>query len=58
MILPDANKKVYLISRDTGEIINSLTLDGRIKLSPVINKNLLFIGYENGNLKAYEFIQQ
>ena len=58
LILPDANKKVYFISRYNGEIINSLILDGRVKLNPVINKNLLFIGYENGNLKAYEFIQQ
>lgn len=58
LLLPDANKKVYFISRDTGEIVNSITLDGRVKLSPVINKNLLFIGYENGNLKAYEFVQQ
>lgn len=57
LILPDTNKKVYFISRDTGEIVNSITLDGRVKLSPVINKNLLFIGYENGNLKAYDIIQ-
>jgi outer membrane protein assembly factor BamB len=57
LILPDANKKVYFISRDTGEIVNSITLDGRVKLSPVINKNLLFIGYENGNLKAYDITQ-
>jgi len=57
LILPDANKKVYFVSRDNGEIVNSLTLEGRVKLSPVINKNLLFIGYENGNLRAYEITQ-
>ena len=57
LILPDTNKKVYIVSRDNGEIVNSLTLEGRVKLSPVINKNLLFIGFENGNLRAYEITQ-
>ncbi len=57
LILPDANKKVYFISRNKGEIFHTLELDGRMKLSPVIKGNFLFIGYENGNLKAYEFVQ-
>ena len=54
LILPDMNKKVYFISVDSGEIVDSLMLDGRVKLSPVIKNDLLFIGYENGNLRAYD----
>jgi len=55
LILPDANKKLHLISADKGEMLDSILFDGRVKLSPVIKNNILFIGYENGNLKAYEF---
>jgi len=54
LILPDMNKKVYFISVDSGDIVDSLMLDGRVKLSPVIKNDLLFIGYENGNLRAYD----
>lgn len=54
VIVPDANKKIYFISRDNGEIVNSILFDGRVKLSPVIKNDLLLIGYENGNLRAYE----
>lgn len=56
VILPDANKKIYLISRGAGEIVNSIDVDGRVKLNPVIKDDLLFIGYENGNLRAYETV--
>ncbi len=54
LVLPDANKKIYFVSCDDGEIVDSIILDGRVKLNPVIKNNLLFIGYENGNLTAYE----
>ena len=57
LILPDVNKKVYLISVATGEIVDTILFDGRVKLNPVIQNNLLFIGYENGNLRAYEITQ-
>lgn len=57
LILPDANKKVYLISVATGEIVDTILFEGRVKLNPVIQNNLLFIGYENGNLRAYEITQ-
>ena len=54
LILPDANKNIFFISRDNGDILDSLVLDGRVKLSPVIKNNLLFIGYEKGMLTAYD----
>lgn len=57
VVLPDANKKLYFISNSTGEIIDYIETEGRMKLNPVIKNNLLFIGYENGYLKAYEVYQ-
>lgn len=55
LILPDANKKIHFINRETGNIIHTIQLEGRVKLCPVIKNNILQIGYENGNLTAYEF---
>ena len=55
LIVPDVNKKLYFISADKGAVVDSILIEGRVKLSPVIKNNILFIGYENGNLKAYEF---
>jgi outer membrane protein assembly factor BamB len=54
LILPDSNKKIYFMSRDNGDVLETITLDGRVKLSPVIKNNILFIGYENGILTAYD----
>ncbi len=54
IILPDGNRKLHFVDIEKGEIIKSFSFDGRLKLNPVIKNNLLFIGYENGILKAYE----
>ena len=55
IILPDFDKKFYLIDLQTGRIFKTYNLDGRVKLSPVIADSTLFIGYENGNICAYKF---
>ena len=55
IVVPDLNKKFYMIDFQTGEIIKTYNLEGMVKLSPVIADSTLFIGYENGNICAYEF---
>ena len=55
IIQPDLNDKFYLIDLLTGKIFNTYSLDGRVKLTPVIVDSTLFIGYENGNIRAYKF---
>jgi outer membrane protein assembly factor BamB len=55
VIQPDLNEKFYLINLYTGKILNTYSLDGRVKLTPVIVDSTLFIGYENGNICAYKF---
>jgi outer membrane protein assembly factor BamB len=54
LVVPDLNKKFYFVKKDNGEITRTYLVDGRIKLSPVIFGNLLFIGYDRGELQAYE----
>jgi len=55
LVIPDLNEKVFIADRKTGEITSVYNFNGRVKLTPVFHKNILFIGYDNGILKAYEF---
>ena len=56
IVLPDLDRSFHLIDVQNGEIISTTWLDGRSKLSPVIYNDLLYIGYDNGILRAYEFV--
>ena len=55
IIQPDLNNKFYLADPLTGKILNTYFLEGRVKLTPVIADSTLFIGYEDGNIRAYKF---
>ena len=55
MVVPDLNEKFYFVDVQNGNIKKTYTVDGRVKLSPVIFRNMLFIGYDRGELEAYEF---
>jgi outer membrane protein assembly factor BamB len=56
IILPDVLFAVHLLNKSNGEIMKSIELEGRAKLSPVYYRNLLFIGFDAGIIRAYEFI--
>lgn len=56
IILPDLNESYHFIDIKTGEIKNTYFMEGRSKLTPVIFNDLLFIGFDNGIIRAYEFI--
>lgn len=55
IILPDLNEAYHFVDVKTGEIKNSYLLEGRGKLTPVIFNDVLYIGYDNGIVRAYEF---
>ncbi len=55
LVVPDLNHKFYFVNRKNGEITRTYHVDGRNKLSPLIFRNLLFIGFDRGELQAYEF---
>jgi len=57
IILPDVLFSFHLIDKETGNVTRTVSLDGRAKLSPVYFHNLLFIGFDDGVLRAYEFVQ-
>jgi outer membrane protein assembly factor BamB len=56
IILPDLNESYHFIDVKTGEIKNTYPMEGRGKLTPVIFNDVLYIGYDNGIVRAYEFI--
>lgn len=56
IVLPDVFLSFHLVNKSDGRTVKSFVLDGRAKHSPVYFKDVLFIGYDNGNLRAYDFI--
>jgi outer membrane protein assembly factor BamB len=56
IILPDILFSLHLIDKNDGKVIKSISLEGRAKLTPVIHNNILFIGFDDGVIRAYEFI--
>lgn len=56
IILPNVLFKIHILEKQTGKEIKIIQLEGRAKLSPVIQNNLLFLGFDDGILRAYEFI--
>src|SRR5690554_82243 len=55
IILPDLNEAYHFIDIKTGEIKSTHVMEGRGKLTPVIYNNSLYIGFDNGIVRAYEF---
>jgi len=56
IILPNVLFEIHFLDKQSGHVIKSIPLDGRAKLSPVIHKNILFIGYDDGVIRAYDFV--
>ena len=56
IIISDLNKSIHFADVQSGEILKTMDLEGRGKLSPVIYKDKLYIGYDDGILRAYEFV--
>ena len=55
IILPDLNEAYHFIDVKTGEMKSTYIMEGRGKLTPVILNDVLYIGYDNGIVRAYEF---
>lgn len=56
IILPNVLFSFHLLDKETGVVKKTIKLDGRAKLSPVIHRNTLFIGFDDGVIRAYEFV--
>ncbi|MCH9028748.1 MAG: PQQ-binding-like beta-propeller repeat protein [Bacteroidetes bacterium] len=56
IIIPDLFRSLYIIDKSTGIPNKIYLLEGRAKLSPVYFDGILFIGFDRGILRAYEFV--
>ena len=56
IILSNIFKSVLIIDKANGELKKEIELDARAKLTPAIRKNKLFIGFDNGIIRAYEIL--
>jgi len=57
LILPDQFEKLYFVDKTNGIKKNTYSFRGRLKLTPVMKDSLLFIGYDDGELEAYEIVK-
>jgi len=56
IIIPDLFRSFHIINKNSGSLNKTIKLDGRAKLTPVLFDSTLFIGYDRGILRAYEFV--
>ena len=56
IVITNLFKSFSIINKDNGFVKKTYFLDGRGKLSPVLVENKLFIGHDDGVIRAYEFI--
>lgn len=57
LIVPDYDGKIFFLDSDNGRVKSEINLNAHAKLSPVIFENKLYIGYDNGIVAAYEFVE-
>lgn len=57
LIVPNTFKSIMIYNKIDGTLVNEIELDNRAKLSPVIIRNKLLIGYDEGIIAAYEFVE-
>lgn len=56
LFVPNLFKSLFVLEKQSGEVIKEIEFDNRVKLSPVIVNNKLIIGYDEGVIAAYEFV--
>lgn len=54
LIQPNLDSYLYLINPADGKLIKRIKTGGRMKLSPVYFDGLLIVGFDKGNIAAYE----
>ncbi len=57
VVITNLNLAFYIIDKKDGIIKNKIELEGRGKLSPILINNKIIIGYDDGNISAYEIIR-
>jgi outer membrane protein assembly factor BamB len=56
VVINNLLRSFFIIDKKDGEIKKKIELDGRGKLSPILINNKIIIGFDDGNLSAYEIV--
>lgn len=56
IIISNLFQSVILIDKSNGEIKKEIELEARAKITPAIRNNILFLGFDQGTVRAYEII--
>ena len=56
IVINNLLQSFFILDKKDGEINKKIELDGRGKLSPILINNKIIIGYDDGNLSAYEIV--
>ncbi|AFH49434.1 WD40-like repeat protein [Ignavibacterium album JCM 16511] len=56
LFVPNLFKSLLIVDKSNGELLKEVEFDNRAKLSPVIINNKIIIGYDEGVIAAYEFV--
>ena len=56
IIISNLFKSVLLINKTDGKVSKEMSLNERVKMTPAIKNNILFLGYDRGTVRAYEII--
>ncbi|MFO7525495.1 MAG: PQQ-binding-like beta-propeller repeat protein [Ignavibacteriaceae bacterium] len=56
IIISNLFKSVMLIDKMNGDIKKEIELEERVKMTPAIRNNILFLGLDQGTIRAYEII--
>lgn len=56
IIISNLFKSVFLINKTDGKVSKEISLNERVKMTPAIKNNILFLGYDRGTVRAYEIV--
>jgi outer membrane protein assembly factor BamB len=56
VIISNLFRSVLILNKSNGELTKEMEVQGRVKMTPAIRDNILFIGFDKGVVRAYEII--
>ena len=56
IIISNLFKSVLILKKNNGKVSKEISLDERVKMTPAIKNNILFLGYDRGTVRAYEIV--
>jgi outer membrane protein assembly factor BamB len=56
LVQPDLFKLIHFVDVETGEIVKQISVEKRLKMSPVYFNNTIYFGMDKGEILAFEIV--